>query len=353
MTNDANKNVAGTMSSEATASEGSSVAKVTLSEKYERAIEAFIERDDCRFIVDTSSDFDPALRKRLGIQLVSFAYVTPEGERLDDLWESQTPHEFYEYLRENPTVHYSTSAITPGRYLEAFEEAAKEGKPAIFLSLPSTLSTSFNNAERAAEMLRETYPDFELYVIDSLCESAAIELLVLEAIYQMSEGLSPKETVAWIEEARHSLRGYFMLDNLDSLAAGGRIPPKAAQLGSMLDIKPSLTYEDDGKLTLRGAHRGRRKALRAVLQDFRDTYDQDTSRLMAIVSTDSDADGDWLEQQVRKIDGLEDVVILRNSVSSVLGSHVGPDMVGFTFWATDRREKASLADRLAKKVRGA
>ena len=123
-------------------------------------------------------------------------------------------------------------------------------------------------------------------------------------------------------------------------------------MGGKLDIKPELSYDLNGALTLRGMCRGRKKALRAIIQDFRDNYAHDPSLPLAIVSTDAEKDADWLEHEIRKERGCEDVTVIRSSVSPILGTHVGPGMVALVFWGTDRREKLSLTDRIAKRVRG-
>ena len=123
-------------------------------------------------------------------------------------------------------------------------------------------------------------------------------------------------------------------------------------MGGKLDIKPELTYDRTGALSLRGMCRGRKKALRAILQDFRENYVHDPSLPIAIASADAEKDADWLEAQIRREKGCEDVVIMRSSISPVVGSHVGPGMVAVAFWGTDRREKLSLTDRIARKVRG-
>lgn len=339
------------VSAEASASADTPLSAPKTEEEIDRCIQKFHQRRSCKVIVDSSSDFAPSVLKRLGLEYIPISYVTPEGERLDDLWESQTPHDFYEAFRQDPTLHYTTAAITPGRYLEVFERAAKEGVPTIYLALSAGLSSTIYNAEQAAEMVREKYPDFELYVLDPCCDSASVELLALECMRQAGLGLSAKEVYEWACDARYFVHGYFILDGFGALAAGGRIPPAAAQVGTKLDIKPELTYETNGSLSLRGIHRGRRKALRAILQDFRDNYCQDTTLPLAIVSSDAEKDADWLEAQVRKEKGLAGVTIIRSSISPILGTHVGPGMVGFTFWGGDRREKMSLTDRIARKVR--
>lgn len=306
-----------------------------------------------RIIVDSSADYAPEVARRLGVEVIPFTYVTPEGEKVDDLWTTSDPHEFYERMRQDPSLHYSTCAITPGRYLEVFRRAAQEGTPSLYLGLAGGLSSSIENARQAQELVREEFPDFELYVLDNAADSACGELLAIEVCRQASLGLTARELYAWAADARYFVHGYFTLDGFETLAAGGRIPPAAANVGGKLDIKPELSFDLNGALTLRGMCRGRKKALRAIIQDFRENYAHDPSLPLAIVSTDAEKDADWLEREVRKEKGCKDVTIIRSQVSPTLGSHVGPGMVALTFWGVDRREKLSLTDRITRKVRKA
>lgn len=313
---------------------------------------AFHQQQTCRIVVDSSCDMAPEVMYRLGVDFIPFTYVTPEGEVPDDLWQSTSPHEFYENMRKNPDLHYSTCAITPGRYLEIFEEAAKDGLPTIYLGLTAGLSSSIQNARQAADMVRAKYPDFELYIVDNRCDSAAGELLAIEVVRQATRGLSARELYEWAREARYFIHGYFTLDTFASLAAGGRIPPAAASVGGKLDIKPELSYDTNGALSLCGMCRGRKKALRAIMQDFKENYGHDPSLPLAIVSSDAEKDASWLEKEVRKQEGCSEVTIIHSQVSPILGSHTGPGMVALIFWGNDRREKLSFTDKLARKVRG-
>ena len=312
---------------------------------------AYHQKRNVKIIVDSTADYAPGVARQLGVEVIPFTYVTPEGEKTDDMWENTDPHEFYEHMRKNPDEHYTTVAVTPGRYLEYFERAAEEGLPTIYLGLTEGLSSAINNARTAAEMVREKHPDFEIYVLDTKVDSAAGELLAIEVVRLAANGMSAKELYEWALDARNFIHGYFTLDSFDALAAGGRIPPAAATVGGKLDIKPELSYDLNGALTLRGMCRGRKKAMRAILQDFRENYANDTSLPLAIVSSDADKDADWLEKEVRKVKGCEDVAIIRSTVSPILGTHVGPGMVALVFWGTDRREKISLTDRIARKVK--
>lgn len=320
-----------------------------------REASASYRRDGkCRIIVDSCADFAPEVARALGVDIVSFSFVMNDGEHLDDLWQSMDVHEFYERMRGGERV--STSAVTPGHYLEVFERAAATGIPAVYLGFTRGLSSSIDSARTAAEMVKEAHPGYELYVVDNLCPSAAGELLAIEAVRQVGNGLSARELVEWVEEARFYIRGYFTLDSFDALARGGRIPPAAAQVGGKLDIKPELSYDLNGALTLRGMCRGRKKALRAILSEFKENYlGSDgvvTHMPIGIVSADAEKDAQWLAEQIRKEDGCSDIPIIFSSVSPVIGAHVGPGMVACVFWGKDRRESLSFTDRIARKVRG-
>ncbi len=320
-----------------------------------REASASYRRDgQCRIIVDSCADFAPEVARALGVEVVRFPFVMADGEHLDDIWQSMSAHEFYDRMRNGE--HVTTSAVTPGAYLEVFERAAASGVPAVYLAFTRGLSSSVDAARTAAEMVMENHPGYEMYVVDNLCPSASAELLAIEAVRQVGNGLTAKELVEWAEEARYYIQGYFTLDSFDSLARGGRIPPAAATVGGKLDIKPELSYDLSGSLTLRGMCRGRKKALRAIIADFKANYigadGVVTHMPIGIVDSDAEKDARWLADQIRKEPGCQDIPIIRSSVSPAIGAHVGPGMVACVFWGKDRREALSFTDRLARKVKG-
>ncbi|HJF45340.1 DegV family protein [Thermophilibacter provencensis] len=343
-----------TESAAVTAAENEVDTNAQASREAARLGRAYHARGNVNLIVDSCADFAPEVARALGVEVIPFPYVMSDGEHADDLWETMSAHDFYERMRAGE--HVTTSAVTPGHYLEVFERAAAEGTPTVYLAFTRGLSSSVDAARQAADMVREAHPDFQIYVVDNVCPSAAAELLAIEAVRQVANGLTAAELVAWAEEARYYVHGYFTLDSFDALARGGRIPPAAATVGGKLDIKPELSYDTNGALTLRGMCRGRKKALRAIIADFRANYlgaeGGDEKLPMAIVSADAEKDALWLADQVRKEPGCSDVPIIYSSVGPVIGAHVGPGMVALLFWGKDRRESLSFTDRIARKVRG-
>ena len=155
---------------------------------------AYHMRRTCNIIVDSPADFSPAVAERLGVRVIPFSYVDEDGnEHYDDLWKSQDPHEFYERMRKNPEARYTTAAVTPGRYMEIFAEAAKEGLPILYLGFTRGLSSSIESAQQAADTLMAQDHSLKIYVLDNLCPSASAELLAIEVVRQAANGLTAEE----------------------------------------------------------------------------------------------------------------------------------------------------------------
>ena len=82
---------------------------------------------------------------------------------------------------------------------------------------------------------------------------------VLKQYIRPNKGLSAKEIAEWAQDARNYIHGYLTLETLDALAAGGRIPAAAANIGGKLDVKPELTYDSTGALTVKTVCRAARR----------------------------------------------------------------------------------------------
>ena len=118
------------------------------------------------------------------------------------------------------------------------------------------------------DQLLAEHPEAELYLVDTLQASVAEGLLVYEAIQQRDKGLTARELAEWASEARFFVDAEFMVEDLESLRRGGRIPGSVAYAGSKLDVKPLLTIATDGKLSLSGVARGRKKGIKQLVEYY-------------------------------------------------------------------------------------
>lgn len=304
----------------------------------------------CNLIVDSCCDLPFDVVDRDGVYLIEFPFLFGEEEHLDDLGRSMSAHEFFERMRagEQPT----TAQVSIPAFTKAFEAAAQSGVPTVYLSFSSGLSGSYDVSTIVHDQVKERYPDMELHIVDTRLASVSEALLVYEAIRQRELGLTAAELAAWAEEARYFVNALFMVDDLESLRRGGRIPDSVAYAGAKLDVKPLLTIGTDGKLSLKGVARGRKKAIKQLVEYYFERRDEnDFSQCVVAGHADCPKDMERLHDAVTKQD--ESVLFMDSAIGPVIGSHVGPDMLAIVFWGKDRREDLSVADRIARKVKGA
>lgn len=304
----------------------------------------------CNLIVDSCCDLPFSVVDREGVSLVRFPFLFGDEEHLDDMGCSMSSHEFFERMRAG--AHPTTSQVSIPAFTEAFERAAQSGVPTVYLSFSSGLSGSYDVACIVADQVRDRYPKMELHIVDTKLASVAEALLVYDAIRLRDQGMTASELAAWAEEARYFVNALFMVDDLESLRRGGRIPDSVAYAGSKLDVKPLLSMGIDGKLSLKGVARGRKKAIKQLVEYYFERRDHDNfSQCVAVGHADCPKDAHRLRELVCKQD--EGVLFMESAIGPVIGSHVGPDMLAIVFWGCDRREDLSVADRIARKVKGA
>lgn len=303
----------------------------------------------CRLIVDSCCDLPPEYLHQDGITMLNFPYIIDDETFYDDLFQTMTASEFYHAMRKGAEPKTAQLPITSMQ--EAFREAAESGIPAVYLSFTSGLSGSYDTAMIVRDQILEEFPDYELYIVDTLLPSLAEGLLVFEAIKQWRRGMSAAELASWAEEARYFVDCEFMVEDLDCLKRGGRIPSSVAVAGSALNVKPLLSVDVEGKLALTGVARGRKKGISQLAAYFeKNVSDNGRERYAFVGDSDAPKDAQKLKGLIQKND--ESFLVFEGSIGPVIGSHVGPSMVAVTFWGHDRRENLSIADKIARKVKG-
>jgi DegV family protein with EDD domain len=304
----------------------------------------------CNLIIDSCCDLPADLVASFNVDLIEFTFLMSDGEHLDDLGVSMSYHEFYERMRKGEQP--KTAQVPYATLQRSFERACLSGVPTVYLCFTGALSGTYDTAVQVRDDLLVKYPEAALYVVDTKLPSAAEGLLVIEAMRQRDRGLTASEMVAWAEEARYYVNGFFTLPDLDSLRRGGRIPDMAAVAGSKLDIKPILTFDVDGRLTFFGVARGRKKSIRQLLRIYEERHLEDNPQTTIIVgSADALKEQKVLAEQVLKITQGK-ATLWQTQIGPVIGSHVGPGMIAITFWGSDRRKRISLSDRIANVVSG-
>ena len=289
------------------------------------------------YIIATSSTSDLP-RTYLDEHHIPFIpYTFTVGDRLcEDDCREESRQAIYEGMRKGDRL--KTSMINEYIYYDFFKGLLDTGKDVIFLDMSKKMSVSFTNANKAADMVRPEYPEQRLYVMDTLCISGGLGLLVDRMIRLKEEGKSFDEAVAWGEENKLKIAHRFTVDDLNYLKAGGRVSNSAALVGSMLNIKPVLYVPDGGTLDVAKKVRGRKAALNAILSGILN----DLSRIdpagteFHILQADCRTDAEWVRDEVKKAYPQVGRITI-TSLGVVIGAHCGPGLLTVFYLCDGRR----------------
>ena len=323
--------------------------------------------DSAKFVLltDTCCDLSRAYLDEHEVGVLHFTYTEsgkPDGglHGVDDLFESRSAHEFYDAIRAG--AQPMTSQPSPAEFEEVFRAALATGKPVVYLAFSSGLSGCYEGALSVQARLRdELGADIPLYVVDTRMASTTQALYIVEAIRQRDAGLTAKQMVAWAEDATNHIHVMFMVDDLNALARGGRIPAGAAKIGALLNVKPLLSLDAEGKLTMAGVARGRKKAVHRLADLYKKKHSPAGasgaaamasgaaavpgvatafSNTVTIGNADCPEDVPGLVDLLHAVDPDAEVVV--TSIGPTIGCHVGPGMMAICFWGEGRDADGSV-----------
>ncbi len=279
---------------------------------------------DYQIFMDVSGDVDPVLAKEENIGCVPMQYTV--GEEMHTSYGPETREfmkVFYDGQRNGDLTQ--TTQITPFNYTEFFTPYLKKGIDCLYICLSSGLSSTYQSALLAASELGDDFPDARLVVLDSRSATAGIGLVLERAVKNKKAGLTIDENFVALEETVKKLKIKFMVQNLTYLRRGGRVGAAAATVANVLDIKPILEINEEGKLVTINKKRGNKQTLNTLLQYFEDERSfEDNGDPIYIVDSDSPEFSDYLYDEVRK--RCPNHEIKRTSLSPIIGAHTGPGL---------------------------
>ena len=290
---------------------------------------------DYTIATSSTSDLPRTWLEEHGIPFIAYSYTVGETLCQDDCRE-ETRAAVYAGMRRGDLL--KTSMINEYAYYDFFRELLSRGKDLIFLDMSQKMSVSYVNANAAAEKLRSEFPERRLYVMDTLCISGGLGLLVEQMVLRAENGASFEDVIAWGEENKLKIAHRFTVDDLNYLKAGGRVSNAAALVGSMLNIKPVLYVPDAGTLDVAKKVRGRKAALGAILSGvMNDLSKMDaTGTEFHILHADCLADAQFVRDEIKKAYPQVGEITI-TSLGVVIGAHCGPGLLTI-FYLCDGRQ---------------
>ena len=269
-----------------------------------------------RIITDSLGDLPSEVAQELGITVIPL-FVHFGSEVYHD-GVDLTTEQFYHKLMQSKTLP-TTAVPSLGTFTEAYDRLAQETDEILVITISHKLSAVYEAALQAVERMKRKC---RVEVVDSLLALMAEGLVVIEAARAAKAGASLDEVkdIAKRNIPRASLRIVF--DTLEYLKRGGRIGKAQAFLGSLVKINPIIGLKD-GETFPFGRERSRAKAI-----DYLYNFVMGYSHIDGLAVEDATTP-DEAEALVERLSSkLPKERIYRSKVSPVIGTHVGPRVLG-------------------------
>ena len=260
------------------------------------------------------------------VKFVSLTFTVEEKGTLTDGLDAFTSYQQYVdfYAKLRAGGFSKTSMLNLESHYEHFLKLAKEGcRDVLHFTISSGLATTYTVAEKAFQMVKKDYPELNITVIDPLTAT-------------IGQGELVKAAADYVNEMKHHIQHVIIANDLYYLKRGGRVSAAAAVAGTLLKVKPVLTFDREGKLSVVEKCKGMKKAFAYASDKMSAMPPVERDRMISIVHTDAEQDAEELKKMVEERYGYTPPVTI---MGPVIGSHVGPGSVSVIWTSKELRNE--------------
>ena len=275
---------------------------------------------------DTTADY-PADAPRKDVEILPMA-VRIGNDEYDNINSFITAKEFYTRMRGGEMGN--TSMVQPFLAQERFEEKLKAGYDVLYLAFSSALSGTYAGCARVAKELAEKYPERKITAVDSLNASMGEGLLLWYTVKKRDEGASFEELCEYVKYLVEKGVALFTVDDLTHLARLGRCSKASAMIGTLMNIKPVLHVDEQGRLMPYAKVMSRKKALKALVDGMEERMlPASEQKKVYIGHGDCLDDANLVKKMIQDRFGIEDVEV--GDIGPVIGTHTNAGVVALFF----------------------
>lgn len=220
----------------------------------------------------------------------------------------------------------TTSQPSVGTFLETYESLFKDGiEDIISIHISSGISGTIHSALMAKDLASSP----NIYIFDSRSSALGLGVLAWAAAEWAEQGLSTSEIMARLPILNQQTELFFIVDTLENLRKGGRIGGAAALVGTLLQIKPILYFNQNAQIDVFDKVRSRRRAWERVLQELTKALSTGKRYRICVMHVNIPEEGQILfhELQVR----FPEHEIQLCEAGAVIATHVGTGAFGLVF----------------------
>ena len=277
-----------------------------------------------RIITDSAADFEPFELEKLNISCIPLKVMLGGTEYEENV--NLSMDQFLSLLASTGDTP-KTSQPSPQILIDLYQDALKAGEEAIYITLSSALSGTYQTAAMTCEDMESE----SCHVFDSRNATGGQRLLVEYAVRLRDEGKSAREIVAALEEIRDKVVLFACIDTLEYLYRGGRISQTVYKLGTMAQVKPIIRVSEEGAIEVPSKAMGMRKGMDLLCKRLEAQKPSADHKLYIMYTADRTI-GQTLAQKIatKGYEIPEEQIV---QVGAGIGSHIGPNACGIVYIA--------------------
>ncbi|MCM1182001.1 MAG: DegV family protein [Roseburia sp.] len=266
------------------------------------------------------------------IEVHPLHYIIDGVEYGMDLGRELTDKEFYDSIRNGKMP--TTSATSPEYIGKLMRRQVGEGYDILHIGFSSGLSSSYEHAALCAQEIMQENPDCRIRTVDTLSAECGQALLVYKAVELKKQGRTLDEIGDWLEENKRHLVVQFTVEDLFHLVRGGRLSKSTAVLGTALNIQPILHVDKEGKLANIGKVRGRKKAMKTLVDAIEENSAGWEKDCVFLSHSDAQEEVDIVRAMVKE--KYPDATVMTLSVSPTVGAHTGAGVLVIAYFGDEK-----------------
>jgi len=273
-------------------------------------------------VTDSTAYIPEEIRRQLDIHMIPLNVIFGDASYQEEL--ELTADQFYIKVNEQEALP-KTSQPAIGLFVELFENLSRQYDAVISIHLSSGISGTYQTATAAAQMVE----GLRIHTYDSEISCAIQGFYVLEAARMAMAGKTPEEILQRMDDIKQSADALFVVDDLNHLQRGGRLSSAQAFIGSLLQVKPVLHFENKVIVPLEKI-RTRKKALKRVVELFDEDARQGLPMEAVVIHAKREEEAQELAQQLREAYPHVEVGI--SYFGAVIGTHLGEGTIGLGWY---------------------
>lgn len=267
-------------------------------------------------VTDSTAYIPQEVREKYDIHMIPLTVIL--GTEVYEEEKDLTASEFYEVIK---TKDLPTTSQPPiGKFVELFEKLSENYDEVISVHLSSGISGTYQGAISAGDMVEE----IDVFAFDTEVSCMVQGFYAIEAAKLAKQGKTAAEIMPILDELKETSHAYFMVDDLSNLQRGGRLSSAQAIIGSLLQVKPLLHFQDKLIVPFEKI-RTKKRAMKRIVELLREATNGDRYYAAIIHANREEEAKEWKAELEQEFPNIE---FSLSYFGAVIGTHLGEGSMG-------------------------